>query len=329
VISDGWKRLLCLGIIALAGGCTQSADRLAGGLKASSVRTKAYSYTTQDKECLARAMFFESNRSSREGLVAVGTVVMNRLQSGIHGDTVCSVVGEKGQFAPGVLSRPMDSAALPDVQSAADAVLKGERHPRIQSAMYFHAAGRHYPYKNMHYVLVAGGNAFYEKRSRLPAPRPAAPAEAETAVASAAPVAAPAKIEVASASPNSRAVAGGNAFYETRRRPPALQPAAPVEVETAVASAAPAVAPVNAKPAKIIMASASPNSRAAPKGDRLVAAASPRMPALFETVASPAQPAQADIVPDVEQASFSFETSPEEADAIGAMLLNQSRPLEP
>jgi spore germination cell wall hydrolase CwlJ-like protein len=32
--------------------------------------------------------------------------------------------------------------------------------------MYFHTAGRWYPYSNMHYVLVAGGNAFYEKRSR-------------------------------------------------------------------------------------------------------------------------------------------------------------------
>ena len=30
--------------------------------------------------------------------------------------------------------------------------------------MFFHRAGLTFPYKNMHYVLVAGGNAFYEKR---------------------------------------------------------------------------------------------------------------------------------------------------------------------
>src|SRR5262245_43979237 len=195
VIGENWKSLLVLGILALVAGCTQSADRLADSVKASSAGTKTYAYTIKDRECLARAMFFESNRSSREGLVAVGTVVMNRLQSGEHGDTVCSVVGEKGQFAPGVLSRPMDSEALPDVQSAAAAVLQGERRPKVQSAMYFHVAGRHFPYKNMHYVLVAGGNAFYEKRSRLPAPQPDAPAEIDTAVASAAPPVVPAKTE--------------------------------------------------------------------------------------------------------------------------------------
>nr|WP_244743709.1 MULTISPECIES: cell wall hydrolase [unclassified Mesorhizobium] len=164
-------------------GCSQT-SQLAEGVKPKTASTRAYGYTAKDRECLARAMFFESRRSSREGLVAVGSVVMNRLDSGKHGDTVCDVVGEKGQFARGVLSRPMNSKALPDVQEAADAVLKGERHPKVKNAMFFHTAGLKFPYKNMHYVLVAGGNAFYEKRSRRKAP---APAEPETAIASAAP----------------------------------------------------------------------------------------------------------------------------------------------
>ena len=203
MISESWKIPGVVASLLLVAGCTQSADRLADDLKTSSVKTNPYAYTAKDKECLARAMFFESSRSSREGLVAVGTVVMNRLQSGDYGDTVCGVVGEKGQFAPGVLSRPMNSAALPDVQSAADAVLNGERHPKVQNAMFFHVAGRRFPYDNMHYVLVAGGNAFYEKRSRR-APQPDVPAEIDTAVASAAPAVAPANVETASASASSR-----------------------------------------------------------------------------------------------------------------------------
>jgi hypothetical protein len=32
--------------------------------------------------------------------------------------------------------------------------------------MYFHMAGLRFHYPGMHYVLVAGGNAFYEKRRR-------------------------------------------------------------------------------------------------------------------------------------------------------------------
>jgi spore germination cell wall hydrolase CwlJ-like protein len=144
--------------------CTSSSDLL-DDVVTSSVRPASYS--ANDRECLARAMFFESHRSSREGLIAVGSVVMNRVKSDEYPDTVCGVVAQKNQFAPGVMTRKMNSKALPDVMAAADAVLKGERHQRIQNAKFFHTAGLNFPYDNMHYVLRAGGNAFYEKRSRV------------------------------------------------------------------------------------------------------------------------------------------------------------------
>ncbi|MBB3948757.1 cell wall hydrolase [Aureimonas jatrophae] len=115
------------------------------------------------QECLARAMYFESNRSSEEGMLAVGTVVMNRLQSGKYPESVCGVVGQKNQFAPGVLSKPMAKGRDLAMRTAGR-VLKGERHPRVAKAMFFHTAGYSYPYTNMHYVTIQGGNAFYEKR---------------------------------------------------------------------------------------------------------------------------------------------------------------------
>ncbi|MEP9370766.1 cell wall hydrolase [Mesorhizobium sp. KR1-2] len=172
----------------LAGCTTQGTGGVTDDIKTSSISKissvkTSYAYSAKDKECLARAMFFESNRSSREGLVAVGTVVMNRLRSGEYGDTVCQVVGQKGQFAPGVLTRKMETDALPDVVAAADSVLKGERHPAVKNAMFFHTAGLRFPYKNMHYVLQAGGNAFYEKRDRHRVLRPGVEAQvAEAAV---------------------------------------------------------------------------------------------------------------------------------------------------
>jgi spore germination cell wall hydrolase CwlJ-like protein len=97
-------------------------------------------------------------------MVAVGTVVMNRVNSPNYPNTVCGVVGQKNQFAPGVMSRAMNSRALPDVQAAASSVLRGERHPGVRKAKFFHQAGLTFPYRNMHYVLEAGGNAFYERR---------------------------------------------------------------------------------------------------------------------------------------------------------------------
>lgn len=118
-------------------------------------------------------MYFESGRSSRDGLVAVGSVVMNRVESGRYPRSVCGVVGQKGQFAPGIMTRKMPPNAA--VQEAAAAVLRGERHPMIGNAMFFHAATHRFPYDNMHYVLVAGGNAFYEKRPSHAVTQPVPP----------------------------------------------------------------------------------------------------------------------------------------------------------
>ncbi len=125
------------------------------------------SYSVSDKECLMRAMYFESNRSSEEGMLAVGTVVMNRVASPRFDDSICAVVGAPRQFAPGVLSREMtEERPRALASSVAERVLRGDRHPGVRTAKFFHTAGLTFPYNNMHYVLEAGGNAFYIKTSR-------------------------------------------------------------------------------------------------------------------------------------------------------------------
>ncbi len=133
-------------------------------------------------DCMMRAMYFESNRSSRDGMIAVGSVVMNRVDSDAYPNTVCGVVGQKNQFAPGVMSKKMDLNTAPLITGAARAVYGGERHPRIGSAKFFHAAWYKANYNNMHYVLTTGGNAFYEKRrpEKVTRSRPVRATEGET-----------------------------------------------------------------------------------------------------------------------------------------------------
>ena len=116
-----------------------------------------------EKECLMRAMYFESNRSSTEGMLAVGTVVMNRLYDSRYPKSVCGVVGQKNQFAQGVLTRKMTDSGAVLAAQVAEQVLRGARHPGVQNAQHFHTAGLRFPYNNMHYVLEAGGNEFDEK----------------------------------------------------------------------------------------------------------------------------------------------------------------------
>lgn len=135
-----------------------------------------------EQDCMERAMFFESHRSSRDGLIAVGSVVMNRVESGQYPRSVCGVVAQKNQFAPGIMTRKMNSKAMPEVREAAHSVLRGERHPLIGNAMFFHTAGHRFPYDNMHYVLTTGGNSFYEKRKShlVSQPTPLPPLEGIT-----------------------------------------------------------------------------------------------------------------------------------------------------
>jgi hypothetical protein len=139
------------------------------GLAACGTSTRTGS---REHACMTRVMYFESNRSSDQGMLAVGTVVMNRVESGKYPDTVCGVVGQKNQFASGVLSRPMrEGQSLARAQRMATRVLSGERHRRVGDAMFFHTAGHNFPYRNMHYVTIAGGNAFYERRNPGPGQR--------------------------------------------------------------------------------------------------------------------------------------------------------------
>lgn len=151
------RRCLALSLFALLAACMQDGPMTVESGPA---------WSPRDQECLARAMYFESKRSSEEGMLAVGTVVMNRVRSERFPATVCGVVGQPGQFAAGVLERSMDEAGRERTEEVAALVLAGRRHPKAGRAMFFHQAGLKFSYSNMRYVLVAGGNAFYEKVSR-------------------------------------------------------------------------------------------------------------------------------------------------------------------
>lgn len=314
----GWKWPVLIGLLVapfLVTGCTTTGgttkaktDKTAA---ASHVKTingvKTFTYTAKDRECLQRAMFFESNRSSPDGLMAVGTVVMNRLASGSYPDTICGVVGQKNQFAPGVLTRKMNSQALPDVQAAADAVLKGKRHPKLKNSMFFHTAGLKFPYNNMHYVLVAGGNSFYEKRGRdgeLQNPVPQTPYNLAYA-----------------STPQSPSMPEGP-FYNVTSQQDISVPQAQPSVQVALADASNAIeAQQNG--------GVGPQARGDRVGDRL--AALPVKPAekpVMTQVAS-YQPTFDETAPTIENVSLGYTADKKHVDAIGALLLSQERPESP
>ncbi|MGX8010328.1 cell wall hydrolase [Mesorhizobium sp. ORM8.1] len=328
MIATRWKTpLLLVGIVfspLLLAGCSQttsshgmSVSGLADALTPSFLTTRT-SHSLKDRECLERAMFFESNRSSRDGMIAVGTVVMNRLRSGQHGNTICEVVGEQGQFAPGVLTRPMNSRALPDVEEAADAVLRGERKGKLKNTMYFHTAGLRFPYKNMHYTMVAGGNAFYEKRGRNWQPLPDEPMVAMNTDQPQKPVPA-APVLVASAEP----------VVKTIVRP---DPAKQAGVTTAAVPASSA-RKVKTVPADqtFMTASVAPSQKSGRVAQKqtLVAMQEPMAEPDASRFGGAVKARYISSVPNAPQeAGMGFQSTPDNTDAIGAMIVSQDRPLE-
>ena len=182
----------------------------------------------REKDCLVRAMYFESNRSSESGLLGVGTVVLNRVESPQYPSTICGVVGAPRQFASGVLTRKMAERDLPKVHAVAEAILDGKRSEAVANAKHFHMAGMRFSYPNMHYVTVAGGNAFYVKGERPERRRIEEPAT-QVAMASE-PVATESVAAASTASVASTAFTGA---------PLAFAPSTPSPVAATLASAAP------------------------------------------------------------------------------------------
>ncbi|TGR19978.1 MULTISPECIES: cell wall hydrolase [unclassified Mesorhizobium] len=337
MIATRWKTPLLLGVVTsplFLAACSQTTSHgmsvasLTDAITPSFLSSRAYSHTPKDRECLERAMFFESNRSSRDGMIAVGTVVMNRLRSGNHGSTICQVVGEPGQFAPGVMTRPMNSRAMPDVEEAADAVLKGERKAKLKNTMYFHTAGLRFPYKNMHYTMVAGGNAFYEKRGRNWQPLPDEPTVAIASAEQPAALPGVPAVRVASAEPvpaakTSARTAPAQQVYMTA----AAEPTRPGKTATArtaaaqetyvTASAAPTAksARVSAKPTLVAMQEPMEEPDVARFGGTLTGGTSNK-----RVISS--------VEGEPQEASMGFQSTPENTDAIGAMIVSQGRPLE-
>ncbi len=151
------------GLAALAlGGCQMTAAKTTPD---ASVKVVA-APSPQERDCLTRAMYFEANRSDDDGLLAVGTVVMNRLDSRDFPDSICGIVGQKRQFAEGVMTKPMKPSERERVEAVADALLAGKRHEKVAAALHFHVGGRTYRFPRMHYLIAAGGNRFYEKTDR-------------------------------------------------------------------------------------------------------------------------------------------------------------------
>ena len=75
-ISFGISLIGILFVGLAAAGCTTTPKPAATAAKTKQPAKVTFNYTNKDRDCLQRAMYFESQHSDEDGYMAVGTVVM-------------------------------------------------------------------------------------------------------------------------------------------------------------------------------------------------------------------------------------------------------------
>ena len=100
------------------------------------------SASTTDVALLAAILYCEAG-TNYNGMLAVGTVIMNRVSSPRFPNSLRGVIFQAGQFAPtwnGALERALKNGVPNSCYKAAKAVLGGTRYSAVADCYFFHAA---------------------------------------------------------------------------------------------------------------------------------------------------------------------------------------------
>ncbi|MCI8915391.1 MAG: hypothetical protein HFF26_01800 [Oscillospiraceae bacterium] len=116
-------------------------------------------YDSESMMWLARIIFAESGNQPLEGKIAVGNVVMNRVNNPKFPDTVYEVIFQKNQFSPAISGSIYQD---PNWDSVVAAMLVLDGAQVVPDALFFNQVGiRCYASRNRDYVTTIGDHAFY------------------------------------------------------------------------------------------------------------------------------------------------------------------------
>lgn len=103
-------------------------------------------YDEQAVRCMARNLYHEARSEDRENMIAVGWVVLNRVEHEDFPETVCEVIHEGGESPPcewswwcdGESDEPENSAAWVRAERAAQELLGDPPPDPTDGALWFH-----------------------------------------------------------------------------------------------------------------------------------------------------------------------------------------------
>lgn len=118
-------------------------------------------YDQENLFWLSRVIYAESGNQSLEGQMAVGNVVMNRVNSPIFPNSVQGVLAQKNQFTTYKGGRLADRTPNASSVISAKLVLDGGVVEETEGALYFDSAVRSWASRNKECIAVIGGHKFY------------------------------------------------------------------------------------------------------------------------------------------------------------------------
>lgn len=123
-----------------------------------SANVGATTANVDDVVLFAAILQCEAGGSGYDGMLAVATVIMNRIASSRFPDTIKGVVYQSGQFSPtwnGSLERVLSRGPSSTAYTVAKDALAGKRHSKVKDCFFFHAAW------TGHSGINVGGNVFW------------------------------------------------------------------------------------------------------------------------------------------------------------------------
>jgi N-acetylmuramoyl-L-alanine amidase len=92
--------------------------------------------------CMAQALYYEARGEGQNGQEAVAEVILQRVKSGGHPDTICGVVREPRQFSfltDGSTKRELDPDAWQSAKELATRIVRGELVTSLtRRALFYH-----------------------------------------------------------------------------------------------------------------------------------------------------------------------------------------------
>lgn len=155
--------LLTLSLIGCASSPSDSGERSSRESRANPQQVDANA-----QHCVALAMYWEARGEGRRGMLAVGSVVMNRVEDQRFPNSACDVVYQGGETPPcqfswwcdGKSDRPTDPASWSASLKLANELLTADPQDPTHGALFFHNMSIKSPWRRTQTAAI-GNHVFY------------------------------------------------------------------------------------------------------------------------------------------------------------------------